>query len=90
MRARRSKISSAEKGAEILFERLAEVGNLTSRDIDLLTSTASDLINKTNTAADHYQANKVCFDNFTLGNKDCQRLVSLAGKYTHMNYEYMN
>ena len=59
-----------------MFERLSEVGSLTSRDIDLLTTAATDLANKTNTAA---QAKKGCFDNFTLGNKECQHLVSLAG-----------
>ena len=80
MRARRTKFPGGEKGAEILFERLAEVGNLTSRDIDLLTSTSSDLTNKSNTAADHYQAKKVCFDNSPLGNRDCQQLVSVAGR----------
>ena len=79
MTARKNGFPGVEAGAEILFERLREVGSLASRDIDLLTSTATELSNKTNTAADHYQAKKVCFDNFTLGNKDCQHLVSLAG-----------
>ena len=63
MTARKNGFSGVEAGAEILFERLREVGSLTSRDIDLLTSTATELANKTNTAADHYQAKKVCFDN---------------------------
>ena len=87
MTARKNGFSGLEAGAEILFERLREVGSLTSRDIDLLTTTATELVNKTNTAADHYQAKKVCFDNFTLalGNKDCQHLVSLAGKYSGLS-----
>ena len=79
MRAREKMFGGVEAGAAILFERLSEVGSLTSRDIDLLTTAATELANKTNTAAQHYQAKKGCFDNFTLGNKECQQLVSLAG-----------
>ena len=79
MTARRNKLSSEEKGAEILFEKLSEVGNLTSRDIDLLLLSSRDLTNQTNSVSDHYHARKECFDNFTSGNKDCQDLLSLAG-----------
>ena len=79
MTARKNKFSGDAKGAEILFSRLMEVGNLTSREVDLLTFTSRDLINKTNPAADYYEAKKVCYDNFTLGNKNCQHLLSLAG-----------
>ena len=84
MTARKNKLSGDAKGAEILFSRLTELGNLTSRDIDLLTFTSRDLINQTNPVADHYQAKKGCFDNFSLGNKECQHLVSLAGKYINI------
>ena len=79
MTARKKQFSGDEKGAEILFSRLTKVGNLTSRDIDLLTFPARELTNKTNPAADLYQAHKGCLDNFTTGDKECQHLVSLAG-----------
>ena len=63
-----------------MFEKLSEVANLTSRDIDLLLLSSRDLTNQTNSVSDHYHARKVCFDNFTsTANKDCQDLVSLAG-----------
>ena len=62
-----------------MFEKLSEVGNLTSRDIDLLLLSSRDLTNQTNSVSDHYHARKECFDNLTFGNKDCQDLISLAG-----------
>ena len=46
-----------------MFEKLSEVGNLTSRDIDLLLLSSRDLTNQTNSVSDHYHARKECFDN---------------------------
>ena len=46
-----------QRGAQLLFSRLSEVARLTSRDMDVLTLTLTQ-INKTDALIDYYMSNK--------------------------------
>ena len=62
MAARRQKLSAQQRGAEVLFVRLAELAELTSRNINVLTLDQGELVN-TGVLGEYYEKYKELNEN---------------------------